>query len=354
MLYYILFFILAIALLARITHLETDKTLYGVAVTVLIIYGALRDGFLYPDIQNYYDYFKYGYTDFDLQEQFNYGYVLLNLICKFITPSFQFLLAIVSVIIILLYARAIKEYSPFIWLSLILYVLINYYPSFFLLRQYLAMGVFLYSLKYVVKREPVRYGICMLIALSFHTTALIAMPLYFLYGIKNTKLNMLLLLLGSVAAIIVFFSFSTYIGLFSAYYAHYFEWEMEEAAWKRAVMKGFIFLVYLYIMRKHFYDQGINRIVFYCMIFNVVICIAAMNVMGVFRLREYFALADFIGLPIMVKQTKTLNAFSKAFGILLVLVYFLLMVFSFNSFVLGENMNNSYQFFWENKALFQH
>lgn len=351
MLYYILLFVLAVALFARIAKKKTDKTLYWGTVVILIIYCALRDGFLYPDIQNYFDYFKFGYTDYDFQEQFNVGYGVLNRVCKFFSSSFQFLLTVISIIIISFYAKAIKEYSPFIWLSLILYVLINYYPSFFLLRQYIAMGVFLYSLRYVIDRKPIHYGICMLIALSFHTTAIVAIPIYFLYGIKNNKLNMLLVLAGSIAVIAVFFSFSTYIGLFSAYYAHYFEVEMEESAWKRAVMKGFIFLVYLFVMREKFYDKGINRIVFYCMVLNLVICIAAMNVMGVFRLREYFALADFIGIAIMVKEAKASNSFKKLVGLSLISVYIVLLVLSFNSFIESENMNNSYRFFWENRQM---
>lgn len=353
MLYYILFFVLAMALFSRIVGKKSNKTLFWGAVVVLILYCSIRDGFLYPDIQNYYDYFKYGYTEFDFQEQFNMGYGLLNKICKFFYPSFQFLLIVITILIISLYAKSIKDYSPYIWLSLILYVLINYYPSFFLLRQYLAMGVFLYSLKYIINRNPIRYGICMLIALSFHTTALIAVPLYFLYGIRNSKLNMLLVLIGAIAVIAVFFSFSTYIGLFSAYYAHYFEVEMEESAWKRAIMKGFIFLAYMFILRKHFYDKGINRVVFYCMVLNIVICVAAMNVMGVFRLREYFALADFIGIPVMVQQTNNLNSFNKMVGLSLIMVYVALLVMSFHSFIMSENMNDSYQFFWENRTLFK-
>lgn len=353
-LYYIIFVILVLAFIARKAGNNIERTLYVIAILILILFCALRDGFLYPDIDNYYDYFRYGYTQLDLQEQFNFGYATLNHFCKLLSSSFQFLLLVVSLIILLLYSKAIKDYSPYIWLSLILFILINYYPSFFLLRQYLAIGVFLFSLRYVIKRKPIHYAICMIIALSFHTTAIVAIPVYLLYGIKNTKLNMSLVLIGSIVVIAVFFKFSTYIGLFSAYYAHYFEVEMEESAWKRALMKGFIFMVYLFIMRKHFYDKGINRLVFYCMVLNVVICIAAMNVMGVFRLREYFALADFVGIPIMIKQAKKMVSLNKLIALSMIVVYFVMLVLSFNSFIVGENMNNAYQFFWENKLLMQY
>ena len=351
MLYLVPFLITCLGLLSLITQNKSKRLLFHLAVLFLIVFCALRDAFLYPDIQNYYDYFKYGYTEYDLQDQFNYGYGLLNTICALFTSSFQPLLIVISFITVSFYSRAIKEYSPYLFLSLILYVLINYYPSFFLLRQYLAMGVFLHSLKYVIDRKFFHFGICLLISLSFHTTAIIALPVYFLYGIKNTRLNMLLLLIGAIAIIILFFSFSTYIAMFSAYYAHYFEVEMEESAWKRAIMKVFIFGVYMFIMRKHYYDIGINRIVFYCMVLNVVICIAAMNVMGVFRLREYFSLSDFIGIPIMIKEAKSLKNINRFVGLSFVAVYVVLLFLSFDGFINSVNMNNAYRFYWENNSI---
>ena len=95
------------------------------------------------------------------------------------------------------------------------------------------------------------------------------------------------------------------------------------------------------------YKQGVNRVVFYSMFLNAVICFAAMNVFGVFRLREYFALADFIGVPVIIKHTMTFRKNKRLIVISLVLVYLILLLMSFDSFVKGDNMNDAYQFFWE-------
>lgn len=352
MLQYILIIVLVLALFARITGKSSDKTLFGIAVVILILYCALRDGFLYPDIQNYYDYFNHNNSDIDFEENFNLGYSLLNRICRGISPSFQFLLSVISIIIIYLYSKAIKNYSPNIWFSLILFILINYYPSFFLLRQYLAMGVYLFSIKYIIKREPVNFGICMLIAVSFHTTATIAIPMYFLYGVNNNKWNMILLFIGSIIAIAAFYSFSTYVSLFSDYYANYFEAENEDSAWQRAIMKIYIFMVYLFTMGDKYYDKGINRVIFYSMIMNVIICVAAMNVFGVFRLREYFSLADFIGIPIMLKEAIKKKTFKTMSESILLIIYMILLTISFYRFIDSENMNNAYRFFWDTDTPF--
>ena len=345
MLYGILFITLFLAILSRLGNGKYNKQFFALTVIILILYCGLRDPFLYPDNGGYYDYFK-GYTG-DFEESFGIGYTTLNYISNFFSSSFYFFLMIVSAIIVSSYANAITKYSPYIWFSLFLYLIISYYPSFFLLRQYLAMAVFLYSIKYVVTRNSIKYGICMIIALSLHLTAVIAIPFYFLYGVKYSKKNMILLFAGSLAVIFLFMGLQSIVGILSAYYMKYFDMENESAAWQRAVMKVYILIVFLYALKKDFYRQGVNRVVFFSMFLNVIICIAAMNIFGVFRLREYFALADFIGVPVIIKHTMTFRKNKRPIVISLVLVYLILLLMSFDSFVKGDNMNDAYQFFWE-------
>lgn len=349
MLYYILIVILFLALLAKASGKKGRRGLYVFAILLLILFSALRNGFLYPDISNYYDYFNGQYRLSD--ENMGVGYRLLNTVCHWFSSSFQFVLIVISVFVVGCYGKVIKEYSPYIWFSLFLYVLINYYPSFFILRQYLALAVCLLSLKYIIKRDSVRFGIYTLVAFSFHATALLIVPLYFLYGMKATKMNMSLLAAGSVFFVVAFMSIADYVNLFSAYYAHYFETEVEEGMWQRTLLKIYIAGVYLFTLRKKFYDEGINRLVFYGMVFNVVICIAAMNIFSAHRLREYFSYADYIGVAIILKEASRIKTIKKPIVFFLVLVYVAALAISFNSFVQSNNMNNDYEFFWKGEAL---
>ena len=179
MLYYILIVIIILAIFSKISNKKAEKNWFLLAVIVLVGYSALRDGFLYPDISNYYDYFR-GQYELD-SENFGIGYKLLNDVCNLFSNSFQFELAIISIIVIYGYVKVIKEFSPYIWLSLILYVLGSYYPSFFLLRQYIALSIFMLSIKHIIKREPIKFGIYAIIAISLHATAVVIVPLYFQY-----------------------------------------------------------------------------------------------------------------------------------------------------------------------------
>ena len=120
--------------------------------------------------------------------------------------------------------------------------------------------------------------------------------------------------------------------------------------WQRTLLKIYIAGVYLFTLRKRFYDEGINRLVFYGMVFNVVICIAAMNIFSAHRLREYFSYADFIGVAIILKEASRIKNIKKPIVYFLVLVYVAALAISFNSFVQGGNMNNDYEFFWNGEV----
>lgn len=349
MLYYVVVVILVLSFIAHSVGRKSSRKVYDFAILLLIVFSALRNAFLYPDIANYCDFFQYGKTP--LLENFGTGYTILNQAVKLVFPSFQVLLAIISVVVIGSYAKVIKDYSPSIWLSLLLYLLINYYPSFFILRQYIAIAIILLSLKYVIKREPIKFGLCAIIAFSFHATALLAVPLYLLYGMKGNVKNMIILAIGCVLVDVMFMSAAQYVNLFSTYYAGYFETEVEESMWRRVLLKIYITAVYIFTLRKKSYEEGINRLVFYGMILNVVICIAGMNIFSAHRLREYFAYADFIGVPIILHEASKLRSLKKPFIYLLVAIYIGALAITFNNFVQSNNMNNEYEFFWNAKDM---
>lgn len=318
---------------------------YGIVICMLILFCGLRDPFLYPDSDNYYNFFRGDVNEFE--ENFGLGYTLLNRVSLMINSSYYFLMIVISCIVILSYAKAIKRYSPYVWLSIFLFVLTSYCPSFFLLRQYLAIAFSLYSIKYIVNREPVKFGFYVLLAMSFHFSAVFVVPLYYLYGIKNSKKNMLLLAIGSIAVILFFMAISSLIGMFSAYYAKYLDWDNDSPAWQRALMKSYFLGVYLLGTSKSFYKEGINRIIFYCCLFSVVIGIAAINLYAAHRIIAYFSIAEFIGIPIIIKEVSLNSRKRIPIVYCLLFVYIIVLIVSFVSFVEGGNINNEYQFFWK-------
>ena len=111
-------------------------------------------------------------------------------------------------------------------------------------------------------------------------------------------------------------------------------------------MKVYIFVLYIYAMKNKYYREGINRLIFYCMIFNIVICLAAIKIPMVFRMREYFSLADFIGVSVILKEAMRQKDISCVLIIAFSIIYIALLTISFDNFINSSNMNNRYQFFF--------
>ena len=113
MLYSILIVILILAFIANASDKKTRIRVYWAAVLILIVFSACRDAFLYPDMNNYYDYFKYQSDNFD--ENFGYGYQLLNDICRIFSTKFQFELAFFSIITVGAFAMALLRHMTDFW-----------------------------------------------------------------------------------------------------------------------------------------------------------------------------------------------------------------------------------------------
>ena len=319
-------------------------SLYPLAIFIIVIFNCLKDPFVYPDNIAYYDGFTYNWDD---EETVNFGYLFLNNFVKFIWKNFYLFSAIVAIIINIAYCKFIKDYSPNIWLSLLLFIFINYYPAFFLLRQYLAMPFVFMAIKYTIDRNHKMFLLSILLAYSFHTTSLVVFPLYYLYSLSYSKKNIILLIVITGVGCISLVTIGSFLSNYFPMYAHYLEIEAGDAAWSRAIMKIYIFCVFAFVLGKKCFDNNINKIVFISMIMCVIICVGAANIYGVYRLRDYYALADFVGVPIIINEANKCRGIKRFLIIFMVLIYIILLAYSFNSFVLGPNMLNDYQLFWE-------
>ena len=133
------------------------------------------------------------------------GYVYLMWVASWISSNTQFIFVVTSLIILGGYFFAIKRYSSIIWLSVFILLITNYNQSLFVIRQYVAIGILMYSLPYVVRRDKWRFFLLVVLAASIHYTAIIFSLLYVVYGLDvwKSKRDLALLLLGSVLIFVV-------------------------------------------------------------------------------------------------------------------------------------------------------
>ena len=131
------------------------------------------------------------------EKVYEQGYVLFNKLLSYISDNPQIFLSLTSVLIFSLIGYIYYRFSENVFLSVIIFVCFGLYVfSFTGLRQAIAFSITFFSLKFIIKRQLVYFLICVLVAFSIHSSAIIYMFVWPLWNIKHTnKLAIKLLLL---------------------------------------------------------------------------------------------------------------------------------------------------------------
>lgn len=170
----------------------------------LYLFGALRVdfGFDYSgyeeqfyDINSYYDWKK-------VNDHSEIGYLLLQRII----PSWRLLIAFQSLLVCIAYYILFYKYIPrkHIVLAFILLFLTGDKTIFFMfsaIRNSIAISLFLLSIPLIIEKRTVLYVCLSVLAMQFHTSAILVMPLMYIICYKNNFDRRSLL----TACIIIFF-----------------------------------------------------------------------------------------------------------------------------------------------------
>ena len=157
-----------------------------VAVASFFLFFAFR-GFIMSDWIVYYPYFVhcswsdiYTYTIGSVVA-FEPGYTILNLVCRSVFDDyffFQFVVCLIDTVLLLRFLRQRVDNIP---LALTLFVVFSGLSIICnLMRNFIAILLFLNALPYLEERRPLPYFLMCLLAATFHMTALVYMPLYFI------------------------------------------------------------------------------------------------------------------------------------------------------------------------------
>ena len=132
--------------------------------------------------------------------------ILFKLLCYLVsrfTESIFYLLFAIELIVmssVVLIAKFFKKDAP-LWLFLFVYFFLFYYQTLNIARQCLAIAFCLYAFKFVVKGKLVMFLLFVVIAMGFHSTAIIFLLVYPSYKyfekkqISNKKFFILILLI---------------------------------------------------------------------------------------------------------------------------------------------------------------
>ena len=193
--YYILLGVLAIlACLFQIGGKNRKKDLIFLLIVfvILAITSALRYSTGYDYSYTYAPGFEEVLNNPDISlfgHHYEPGYMLLEKIVAFFSSNYQMIFVVTSVLIIGLFCINYAKYSSNVYLSVILFILLSeYYCSMNFIRQTIAGVIALFAIPFLKKKKFLPYLLIVLVASTFHKSALILIPFFFINLIPLTKI----------------------------------------------------------------------------------------------------------------------------------------------------------------------
>lgn len=220
MLYFIVFFFIFLVNFLTLTP-KSDKKIGVLIVSIILtLFASLRKG-VGTDWDAYYDFYIYGVENVEI------GYAFINNFFADHEISFFFFLLVINLFSIRLISKSALEFSLIPIFSLLIYYSDAYlYFNFSGMRQAIAMSLTTFALIYSFgdKRNKYLFFSLILLAMSFHITAIIFAIAYFIPQRKFTKKEVFFLSIAfSFFSSLVFLSSSFLTGIFATKAAFYLE-----------------------------------------------------------------------------------------------------------------------------------
>lgn len=267
-----------------------------------IRYGVGIDYFSYKEIYENYDIGDWTYMIGE-----NLFYYICDVCSRYNLPVSAYF-SILSFLQILFIYLAFKNRKVILAYSVLALFLTGIGVSGFnnIIRQAIAFCIFIYSLTLIEKKQLLYYFLCILLAFSFHLSAIILLPIYFLFYkgqnyFHNTKLQMFILLccflvswinIGSIISIYV--EYISMILNYHGYFNTHFVDAKERSTFTIVLFFVNIFVVYFYPRVKLYYKDRFFEIVF--TLFYMSICLGYLlnDIHILWRVLVYFSYLKFI------------------------------------------------------------
>lgn len=210
----ILIFIYGIFLLP-FKNKTLDKLFILLVTTQLIFFNGFRHSSVGNDTPRYVQKFynvilSTSYSDLKLLGD-EIGYSVTQKLFSLFSTNFNLWLLAVSVFLYLLLGIFLYKHSERIFISYLLFIGLGFYEfSFSGIRQIISIILILITFKYIVNKQLIRFLVFILLAISFHYSAIVFLPMYFLAHIRVRSYHLIIL----VSTYILMYSFRNPIGKF--------------------------------------------------------------------------------------------------------------------------------------------
>lgn len=184
------------------------KSLFKVEIFFFIMIFAIICGLRYDVGVDYFSYLG-SYDDITKYNdsesvKFEIGFKSMMLILSALNAHFFWFFFITSLVQIYFISKAFKEEKRVLpHLSFVLMTGGIYFTLMNEIRQGIVVCIFLFATRFILERNLIKYLLCFLLSYTIHKSALIFIPIYFIFRIdkdffKNTKIQLIALLMAVV------------------------------------------------------------------------------------------------------------------------------------------------------------
>lgn len=303
-------------------HKEKEKIYMVFSFLLLLFFHSFADPFSLDDLPVYYQRFNdlstMSWAECVHVQDFNMelGYRLFMKLVTFVSTDFTLFLFVYSLFLLLLYYFVIKNYSPSLILSILVFLLTTYNQSLFVIRQHLAVACCLATIPLIVNRDLIKYMLLCVIAFLLHRSAIIFIPMYFLYNVDLRKFNRWVII-GGGALFFVFGPLLIRLASELGYYSYAINETYEGMNYVGFFISVSFLILFVLTLKKEDYSSGVNKIVYLALVFSTLIDLFGVGY-AIGRLGLYFSVFTILAFPISISQIK--NQFVKVGLIVIVLM----------------------------------
>ena len=214
--------------------------------------------------------------------------------------------AIFALFTVGIFLKALYDQSADFPMSFLLFMTLGiYFQTFNTVRYYFALAIVLYSMKFLLKKQYVRFVLAVLLASLFHKTALLVIPLYLLAVIKWKRWH---LILAGIFAVSGLFFQEQYMEIFVRLYPSYANEEEYLASGGFSIINVIrsaavlMFSFYVLGKEKGWYDNRENRFYFQLNLGALALYLCFSFVPFLSRIGYYLNISHLFFLPLLLKE----------------------------------------------------
>ena len=283
---------------------------------ILFVIAVFRDESVGQDYSVYIGIFE-GFLNLDydsmLENEFakkgEVLFVALGIFLKAVVNDYLVIVCAVYFLMLLFVYRFIKKYANDVLLSGFLFYGFSFYNmSLNILRQYMAAAIVLLAIDYI-EEKPVKFFLCVLVAMLFHKTAIVFVILYpVLNYIRNIRISCALLLAICGVAAVFSDNLIYMIGDLANYGDTYTTAGEETEIDLKIFVNIILFITYFYFAKQfQSWDKNANKWIAMSAV-TLGLNFTALYFHYVNRMFLYFMLPEIVSLPNFINSFKSNEA----------------------------------------------